>query len=115
LDLRISCSKRCVLETVLDWSADRAEWQRDALRRIVQKGCLDDNDIAELVSLCREVRASASGTSAKLPALKKSHIPANPGAADSVSLIAVKDVSAVNNLASSQTLSFEPVGGHGRA
>jgi energy-coupling factor transporter ATP-binding protein EcfA2 len=49
-------------------------------------------------------------TSAKLQPLKKSHIPANPGAADSVSLIAVKDVSAVNNLAPAQTLSFEPAG-----
>jgi energy-coupling factor transporter ATP-binding protein EcfA2 len=101
---------KTVLETVLEWSGDRAGWQRDALRRIVQKGRLDDNDIAELVGLCKEVRAATSGTSAKLQPLKKSHLPANPGAADSVSLAAIKDVTAVNNLAPSQTLSFEPAG-----
>jgi hypothetical protein len=37
---------KTVLETILDWSNDRPGWQRDALRRIVQKGHLDDNDIA---------------------------------------------------------------------
>lgn len=59
---------------------------------------------------CKEIGASAKGTSAKLQPLKKAHIPANPGAADSVSLVAVKDVSAVNNLAPSQTLPFEAAG-----
>ena len=101
---------KTVLESILEWSADRPGWQRDALRRIVQKGRLDDTDIAELVALCKEIRASAKGTSAKLQPLKKAHIPANPGTADSVSLLAVKDVSAVNNLAPSQTLPFEPAG-----
>ena len=101
---------KTVLEWILEWSADRPGWQRDALRRIVQKGRLDDTDIAELVALCKEIRASAKGTSAKLQPLKKAHIPANPGTADSVSLLAVKDVSAVNNLAPSQTLPFEPAG-----
>jgi len=47
---------KTVLETVLEWSGDRAGWQRDALRRIVQKGRLDDNDIAELVGLCKELK-----------------------------------------------------------
>ena len=47
------------------------------------------------------------GTARQACALCLSHIPANTGAADSVSLVAIKDVTAVNNLAPSQTLTFE--------
>ena len=41
-----------ILESILAWSTDRPLWQRDALRRIVQKGKLDDSDIVELAALC---------------------------------------------------------------
>src|SRR3546814_13658634 len=35
-------ANKTVLETILDWSADRPLWQRDALRRIVTGGTPDD-------------------------------------------------------------------------
>ena len=44
---------KTVLESILEWSQDRPGWQRDALRRIIQKGRLDDTDIAELVALAK--------------------------------------------------------------
>src|ERR1700730_18475205 len=98
---------KTVLEIILEWSRDRPEWQRDALRRIVQSQRLTDTDITELAALCKAGRAgnsSAAGLTAQ--PFNASHLPANPGAGASVSLMAVKDVSAVNNLAPDQTLSF---------
>jgi hypothetical protein len=98
-----------VLETVLDWSAKRPAWQRDALRRIVGKGRLDDADIDELVLLCKAGRGLSVPNLVATP-LKASDLPANPGAGAAVSMLGIKDVSAANALAPSQTLPFAPTG-----
>lgn len=102
---------RTVLEIILDWSQDRPAWQRDALRRVVQAQRLTETDITELAALCKRGRTASPTTSDPKPQpLEASHLPANPGAGASVSLAAIKDVSAVNNLAPGQTLSFVPSG-----
>ena len=100
---------RTVFEIILDWSKDRPAWQRDALRRIVQAQSLTDADIAELADLCKRGRTTEppEGSPAAQP-LEAAHLPANPGAGASVSLAAISDVEAVNNLATGQTLSFAP-------
>lgn len=49
-----STSPKTVLETILDWSHDRPAWQRDALRRIMAKGRLDNDDVKELIDLCKQ-------------------------------------------------------------
>ena|ERR1700730_409156 len=102
---------KTVLELILEWSADRPTWQRDALRRIVQAQKLTETDLLELVALCKRghtLKPSPTDPEAKL--LEAAHLPANPGAGASVSLTAIKDVSAVNNLAPAQTLTFAPRG-----
>lgn len=35
-------------EQLLEWTANRPEWQQDALRRLAQSGDLTDNDLSEL-------------------------------------------------------------------
>lgn len=102
---------KTVLEMILEWSEGRPAWQRDALRRIVQSQKLDEDDIAELTALCKRGRTPAALQSGPAPQpLEKTHLPANPGAGASVSVTAVKDVAAVNNLAPGQTLAFAPSG-----
>jgi hypothetical protein len=102
---------KTALQIILDWSGDRPAWQRDALRRIVQAQKLTDTDIPELVALCKRGRSVKPPESdLKSQPLDSGHLPANPGAGASVSLSAIKDVSAVNNLAAGQTLSFGPIG-----
>jgi energy-coupling factor transporter ATP-binding protein EcfA2 len=102
---------KTVLEMILDWSQERPDWQRDALRRIVQAQKLTDTDISELAALCKRGRtAQPSESDPKPDPFGAGHLPANPGAGASVSLTAIKDVSAVNNLAPAQTLSFAPSG-----
>ena len=36
------------------WFVHRPPWLQDAARRIVQKGVLDNNDFAELITLCKK-------------------------------------------------------------
>lgn len=102
---------KTTLEIILEWSSERPAWQRDALRRIVQSQNLTETDIAELAALCKRGQMEKPLPSDPEPKLfEASHLPASPSAGSSVSLLAVKDVSAVNNLAPQQTLSFAPTG-----
>ncbi len=104
-DSEVTSAPKTVLVAILDWSNGRPEWQRDALRRIVAKGKLDDTDISQLVALCKQGRGQNTNGITLQPLLK-SHLPATPGAQDSVSLLAVKEVSGANALAPSQVLRF---------
>ena len=98
---------RTAYDVILEWSADRPAWQRDALRRIIQEPSITGDDIAELVCLCKQGRqADVSDAAIAADYLDASHFPSNPGAGQAVSLTAIRNVSAVNRLAPSQTLTF---------
>ena len=101
--------QKTALETILDWSQDRPLWQRDALRRIVSKGRIDQTDLKELIDLCKQGRGWKNG-SVKPDPLAKSHLPANDDGGAAVSLISIADVVGVNDLAPNQTLNFEQKG-----
>jgi energy-coupling factor transporter ATP-binding protein EcfA2 len=97
------------LNRILQWSADRPNWQRDALRRIVEKGKLDDTDIAELAVLCLAEHSLSKSAATAIP-LERRHLPANPGSSDSVTLTEIRDITGVNHLASGQNLTFSTTG-----
>jgi energy-coupling factor transporter ATP-binding protein EcfA2 len=100
---------KTVLETILEWSVDRPMWQRDALRRIVAKGRLDKSDHDELIALCKTNSANENGILEGSPLLV-SHLPANPGDGNSVTLASIDNIKNANNLAPDQKLSFESKG-----
>ena len=104
-----SASQPTVLEAILQWSVDRPNWQRDALRRIVEKGKLDNTDIAELAALCIAEHGLSKSAVTALP-LERKHLPANPGSSDSVTLTEIRDITGVNHLASGQNLTFSTTG-----
>lgn len=101
--------EKTVLETILKWSEDRSLWQRDALRRIVVKGKIDDDDIKEFVNLCKQGKGSKA-TTLKADPLDKKHLPASPGDGDGVALVSIAEVLGVNNLAPKQSMEFEREG-----
>ncbi len=102
-------AQKTVLEAILEWSADRPLWQRDALRRIVAQGKLSADDIADLVELCK-VDLGANAERHQAIPLERSHLPANPGTGASVALLTISGVAGANNLAPGQTLALEPQG-----
>ncbi len=104
-----SIANRTVLEKIYDWSKGRSLWQRDALRRILQKSIIEDQDIDELkVILKSEKEGKLKGLSAT--PLSENDLPANPDAGEAVSLKNLENISHVNNLAVDQKLEF---GEHG--
>jgi hypothetical protein len=48
-----------VLQEILEWSKDRPQWQRDALRRLVTDGELSDDDIRALTEICKSAHGLA--------------------------------------------------------
>ncbi|WP_354234622.1 AAA family ATPase [Bradyrhizobium sp. I1.8.5] len=100
---------KSVFDMILEWSLDRPLWQRDALRRIVARGKLLHDDVAELVQLCLKGRGAKDIELSATP-LAAGHVPAVAGAEAAISLTSIADVAGVNRLASGQTLSFAPTG-----
>jgi hypothetical protein len=102
-----------VLQAILDWSLDRPTWVRDALRRVVQSTDLTDEDVSDVLALCRrsEGLPIADGSDEPVASpLEIRHLPTQPTVQESVALLAIKQPTGVNALSPSHEVSFEPSG-----
>ena len=98
---------------ILKWSTSRPGWQRDALRRIVVKGVLDEKDFLELNHICRarhDIVLDKEWIEKVVP-LDKSHIPPELGSEASVELVSIGNLKGVNRLPSDQTIFFRAAPG----
>lgn len=100
-------TSKTVPEHLLEWSLKRPVWMRDALRRIVQAGKVPDAELPELLSMLKEDQGGTKALVVAKP-FSQQHLPSNPGAGDSVSLLQISGVAGVNNLAPGQELKFSP-------
>lgn len=96
-------TETAALADLVAWTEKRPVWQKDALRRLVTGETLDDQAIAELTELCLDPARAHTPIS-------QSHIVAETSSAEPISLISIKNPTAINALASQQDLSFEPAG-----
>ena len=95
-----------VLHEIVDWSKDRYLWQRDALRRFLVGGELFDEDVQELVEICKAVHGLAEPQNA-VP-LGREHVPDEGETGTPTSLDSIFHHRGVNALAENQTLRFSP-------
>lgn len=101
-------SQISALDEILKWSANRPDWQRDALRRVIANGTITKDDLQELDHLCR-IKHSATVPSDPPLAVKpldSTHIPQGAGSQTSVNLISISDLQGVNRLPPNQSISF---------
>lgn len=96
-------TEKAALADLLAWAEKRPAWQRDALRRLVIGETLDDQAIVELTELCLDPKREHTP-------MAQSHIVAETSAAEPISIVSIKNPTAINALASQQELSFEPAG-----
>lgn len=95
-------------EAILTWSTERPLWQKDALRRLVEKKSLDDSDIDDLVLICKSecnLLKDGDNTPSAVP-LTRDHLPVVAEENQAVTLNSVSDVKHVNALPDNQTLTF---------
>ena len=93
-----------VLSEILTWSKDRPDWQRDALRRLMLKGELDDADIDALTEICKSAYGLACEQ--ELVHLGRAHFPSGGANTDRVNVGSIFHKHGVNALAGDQTLKF---------
>ncbi len=93
-----------VLKELLEWSKDRPLWQRDALRRLVTVGDLNESDVREVTDVCK----SEHGLGQKVTGipLESKDIAKVGGKRAAVSLESLTHHSGVNALAQEQTIEF---------
>lgn len=95
-----------VLKEILEWSQDRPDWQRDALRRLVLSVELSNDDISELTEICKSDHGLAEQQ--EVTPLAKEHVPSEGSGSVHVTLDSIFHLRGVNALAESQTLNFAP-------
>jgi len=96
--------KVSVNKEILEWSQDRPTWQRDALRRLILKGELSDDDLRELAEICKNAHGLADQQN-PIP-LAKEHLPDKGSGQAQVTLVSIFHKRGVNALAENQTLNF---------
>ncbi len=101
-----------LLNELLEWSNTLPHWQRVALSLIVTKATMAEQDIVDLVGLCKRPfgleEANADAAAQHRP-LVVTDIPADVGT-EAVAIVSVHHVSNVNALAPGQQVSFGQTG-----
>ncbi|MBX3382948.1 MAG: AAA family ATPase [Phycisphaeraceae bacterium] len=94
--------------SILAWSATWPDWQRDALRRIVESGPLRPEDLKELAAICRAKHGLLPTTEAAPTAvpLAAAHSPGGAGDTSSVSLSKLSGLQNVGRLPNDQEIEF---------
>lgn len=98
-----------VLDTILDWSSGKPEWQQDGLRRIVSSGLPDEDGVKEVIALARKEHGDDTVSIDAKP-LTKENLPSDPGAGESIRLSSLSNIVGVNQLATDQDMKFETSG-----
>jgi len=100
-----------LLDNILSWATtDLRDWQRDALRRLVQKQELTPQDIEDLYAMLKAAHGLSDPQDRSPVPLAKEHLPAQMGGVSPVILHAMRDLKHVNRIASGQKLEFIPNG-----
>jgi hypothetical protein len=94
--------------SILAWSANWPDWQRDALRRIVGAGKLSNEDLAELAAICRFKHGlpPATGAAPIANPLTSAHTPGGADGSASISLSKLSGLQNVGRLPSDQEIAF---------
>jgi hypothetical protein len=95
-----------VLSEILDWSKDRPEWQRDALRQVFSSGTIGPGELDQLAGLCKAARGLGEPKVAHV--LAAEHLAVQSKSAVTVTLTSVTHAQGVNALAPDQTITFGP-------
>lgn len=99
-----------ILDEIVKWSVDRPVWQRDALRRLAQRGSLLQKDHDDLLQICLQTQGIDEVPTASAEPLLPEHVPSSPQGSSPVRLEKIEGVDNVNALAANQTLPFSPSG-----
>ena len=88
---------------LLVWAETQPVWQQDALRRLVQNGSLQSEDIDDLAALCLDPNLPHE-------AISDVHVSSYGAASEPISVLRIENPTGINALAPDQKLEFGKVG-----
>lgn len=96
-----------LLHDILAWSLELPQWQRDALRRLLESGAaLSEADLDQLYVLFKHGYGLAKQEELSALPLAAEHIPTEVKAGQVVVLKAIRDLQHVNRIPSDQSIAF---------
>lgn len=95
-----------VLMDILGWSSLQTAWQRDALRRLITAGSLNESDLEDLTAICKATHGLT--VRRKSTPLEERHLPRRGAGVVAVKLNALIHHRGVNALATEQSIQFGP-------
>ena len=100
-----------LLNDILEWSGSLPNWQRDALRRLLQnESGLSGTDYSELYALLKKENGIEADNDLTATPLAGEHIPADPAPEETITLVALRELENVNQIPNDQTLTFSETG-----
>lgn len=99
-------SEASAFNSILKWSERRPQWQRDALRRLIESNRLTSSDIDELFSICKAEHFTNSKAQTTVSPLMINHIPSQDENPRTSKILELKEVENVNLLDRSSILTL---------
>lgn len=100
-----------LLDNILAWATDNlAAWQRDAMRRLLQKQNLDDIDIDDLYAMLKASNGISDPKNRTPIPLAQEYIPTYEASVTPVILKGVRDLKHVNRIMPGSKIEFSPKG-----
>ncbi|SMF41115.1 AAA family ATPase [Desulfovibrio gilichinskyi] len=102
--------QHALLTEILDWSQNRPNWIRDAIRILItQSGVITEADVLRLVSICKaELGIPSEPTQPHF--FTEEHFITQQNTKEPISLLGVSDIQGVNALAKNTKLELNPTG-----
>lgn len=85
-------------DDLIDWSTGLPEWQRDALRRVLERGELTAADVEELAGLAKQAHLKDSPVTSSAVVASAEHVRPTSDVLAAVRLLGVRDIDRVNAL-----------------
>ena len=101
-----------ILQRILAWSSNQPVWQQDALRRLIEKQTLSEEDIEELTAICKAEYFGSEGDEEHhtLVPLSSDHLPDLYGDPVKISLTEISNIRNANALTSNESLTMNKDG-----
>jgi energy-coupling factor transporter ATP-binding protein EcfA2 len=99
-----------ILQDIFQWSTSLKPWQSDAIRRLLRKQTLDEQDYDDLYAMLKSAYGIPDSQNRIPQQLSASDLPSLTSQAQSTVLHSMRDLCHVNRIAEKQCLKFVPTG-----
>ncbi|CAN0622794.1 AAA domain-containing protein [Burkholderia multivorans] len=99
-----------VTQEIAAWANAQSDWISDAVRRLLEKGTLSPDDVADIAALIKEEAGVAAPENRTAQKLDMASLPTSERGGDDISLLSIRAPENLNAIQTADGISFEPDG-----